>query len=259
MTHPTPSMPGRLAGQIALVTGGGSGIGQATAQLLAAEGATVIVTDLNEEAAHKTTGTILEAGGKAVAYRLDVTQETAWQDLMGRLEHDFARLDLVVNSAGVAFGKPLVDMNLAEWRRVLAVNLDGVFLGTQAAVRAMRPHDRGSIVNIASILGLRVAGGVTPYAISKAGVIQMTKSLALEWARYGIRVNAIAPGYIETDFNRDFFASQPGQALIRRIPQRRLGEAQELDGVLLLLASGAGSYMTGSVIAVDGGHLVSGL
>jgi NAD(P)-dependent dehydrogenase (short-subunit alcohol dehydrogenase family) len=117
----------------------------------------------------------------------------------------------------------------------------------------------GSIVNIASILGLRVAGGVAPYAISKAGVVQMTKALALEWARHRIRVNALAPGYIETELNDEFFASDAGKALIRRIPQRRLGEATELDGPLLLLASDAGSYMTGSVLAVDGGHLVSGL
>ena len=117
----------------------------------------------------------------------------------------------------------------------------------------------GSIINIASILGLRVAGGVSAYAISKAGVIQMTKALALEWARHGIRINALAPGYIETELNRDFFASEPGHALIRRIPQRRLGKPAELDGALLLLASDAGSYMTGSVIAIDGGHLVSGL
>jgi NAD(P)-dependent dehydrogenase (short-subunit alcohol dehydrogenase family) len=153
-----------------------------------------------------------------------------------------------------------LDVAEADWSSVIDTNLKGAWLVAQHAARRMVHHDTGgSIVNIASILGLRVAGGVAPYAISKAGVVQMTKALALEWARHRIRVNALAPGYIETDLNEAFFASDAGKALIRRIPQRRLGEARELDGALLLLASDAGSYMTGSVIAVDGGHLVSGL
>ena len=130
----------------------------------------------------------------------------------------------------------------------------------QAVARGMKAAGRGgSIVNIASILGHRVAGNLSAYTASKAGVLQLTKALALEWAREGIRVNALCPGYIETDINREFFASEPGQQLIRRIPQRRLGKPAELDGALLLLASAAGSYITGSSIEVDGGHLVSSL
>ena len=147
-----------------------------------------------------------------------------------------------------------------NWDSVVNTNLKGVWLVAQAAARRMIENKvKGSIVNIASILGLRVAGAVAPYAISKAGVIQMTKALALEWARYGIRVNALAPGYFVTELNDDFFQSDAGQALIKRVPQRRLGQLSELDGPLLLLISNAGSFMTGSVVTVDGGHMVSGL
>jgi NAD(P)-dependent dehydrogenase (short-subunit alcohol dehydrogenase family) len=135
-----------------------------------------------------------------------------------------------------------------------------MFLVAQAAAKAMRAAGKpGSIINIASILGLRQAGAVLPYAVSKAGVIQMTKTLALELARFNIRVNALAPGYLETELNRDFWATQAGQALIKRIPQRRLGQLKDLDGPLLLLASDAARYITGAVLAVDGGHLVSSL
>ena len=170
------------------------------------------------------------------------------------------RSAILINNAGVTMTRAALDVAESDWAGVIDTNLKGAWLVAQQAARRMIHHaSGGSIVNIASILGLRVAGGVAPYAISKAAVVQMTKALALEWARYGIRVNALAPGYIETELNDAFFGSDAGKALIRRIPQRRLGEAKELDGPLLLLASDAGSYMTGSVIAVDGGHLVSGL
>ena len=142
----------------------------------------------------------------------------------------------------------------------MATNLRGGFLVAQAAGRMMRAQGRGgAIVNIASILGLRVAGQVAAYAASKAAVVQLTRAMAFELARHAIRVNALCPGYVETDLNRDFFAGEQGQALIRRIPQRRLGRLSDLDGPLLLLCSDAGAYMTGVALPVDGGHLVSSL
>ena len=142
----------------------------------------------------------------------------------------------------------------------MRVNLDGARTVALAVARRLVDAKKpGSIINVASVTGLRQAGAVTAYATSKAALIQMTKQHALEWARHGIRVNAIAPGYIETDLNRDFFATDAGRALIKRIPQRRLGHTEDLDGALLLLASSAGAYMTGTVVSVDGGHLVSSL
>jgi NAD(P)-dependent dehydrogenase (short-subunit alcohol dehydrogenase family) len=192
--------------------------------------------------------------------RMDVTSASSVEQAFADAEAQFGPVAIVINNAGVTMTRAALDVAENDWDSVIGTNLKGAWLVAQHAARRMIHHETGgSIVNIASILGLRVAGGVTPYAISKAGVVQMTKALALEWARHRIRVNALAPGYIETDLNDAFFGSDAGKALIRRIPQRRLGEARELDGPLLLLASDAGSYMTGGVIAVDGGHLVSGL
>jgi NAD(P)-dependent dehydrogenase (short-subunit alcohol dehydrogenase family) len=249
-----------LGGKHALVTGASSGLGRHFAGVLAAAGANVTAAARRESALADTVAAIQAAGGKAQAVRMDVTDETSIAQAFSQAEASFGPATIVINNAGITLTRSAVDVPQQDWSGVVDTNLKGTWLVAQQAARRMIDQSTGgSIVNIASILGLRVAGGVSSYAISKAGLIQMTKSLALEWARYRIRVNALAPGYIETDLNQDFFASEPGKALIRRIPQRRLGEARELDGPLLLLASDAGSYMTGSVVAVDGGHLVSGL
>ena len=169
-------------------------------------------------------------------------------------------IDIVINNAGVAQGGPALAMDEASWGDVIDTDLSGVFRVARAAGRAMvAAQQGGSIVNTASILGLRVSTYLAAYSAAKAGVVQLSRALALEWARYGIRVNAIAPGYIETGINRDFFAGEAGQRLIKRIPQRRLGQLEDLDGALLYLASDASRYVTGSVVAVDGGHMVSSL
>ncbi len=246
-----------LADRHALVTGASSGLGRHFAGVLAAAGARVTVAARREaELAH----TVKSIGVKAQSVRMDVTDAGSVGQAFAEAEARFGPVTILVNNAGVTVTLNALDITEATWSRVIDTNLKGCWLVAQQAARRMIDQGEGGcIVNIASILGLRVAGGIAPYAISKAGVVQMTKALALEWARHRIRVNALAPGYIETELNDDFFASEPGKALIRRIPQRRLGEARELDGPLLLLASDAGSYMTGSVLTVDGGHLVSGL
>jgi len=176
------------------------------------------------------------------------------------LHEGLGGIDVLINNAGVTRQAPALQQTLEDWDAVVNTNLRGAWLTAVAVAKLMIADGApGSIVNIASVLGLRVASQVAPYAVSKAGVVQMTKALALEWARYGIRVNALAPGYLRTDINDDFFAGEAGKKLISRVPQRRLGELSELDGPLLLLASDAASFMTGAVIPVDGGHLVNSL
>lgn len=250
-----------LTGKTALVTGASGGLGLHFAKFLAANGASVILTARRRAALDQACGEIRAAGGatggSAEALEMDVSNAelvtAAFASLPGPL-------DILINNAGVTATQRAQDLEEAVWDNILDTNLKGAFLVAQAAARGMKAAGRGgAMVNVASILGMRVAGSVSPYAASKAGLIHLTKALALEWARDKIRVNALCPGYIETDLNRDFFASEAGQTLIKRIPQRRLGKPEELDGALMLLCSDAGSYITGSVLAVDGGHLVSSL
>lgn len=242
-----------LKGRKALVTGASSGLGAHFAQVLAAQGAEVTLGARRLAELQGVCEKITNIGGRAKAVRLDVTDAASVAEVCAE------PFDIVVNNAGISAAGPAMDYSEADWDRTMNINLKGAFLVSQAAAQKMKDNGGGSIINIASILGLRVAGAVAAYATSKAALVQMTKATALEWARYGIRVNALCPGYIETPLNADFFATDAGQALIKRIPQRRLGRLQDLDGPLLLLASDAGAYMTGSEIAVDGGHLVSSL
>ena len=249
----------QLEGKTALVTGASSGLGRHFARLLAREGARVVVAARRVDALTALSDEIGRQGGNCIPVAMDVTDPDSVAAAFQQIERDLAApLSILVNNAGVAHTRAALDLSATEWAQVLQPNLTGAFLVAQQAARMMR-GEGGTIVNIASILGERVSKGLAAYAASKAGLIQLTKALALEWAAFDIRVNALAPGYIETDLNRDFFASDAGQRLISRIPQKRLGQMHDLDGPLLLLCSDQSRYMTGAVIAVDGGHLVSGL
>jgi 3-oxoacyl-[acyl-carrier protein] reductase len=247
-----------LKGEVALVTGASSGLGARFAQVLAANGASVVLVARRLDRLDALRNKIEESGGRAVAVEADVLDRAAMTRAFERAEKAFGTVTILVNNAGVAHAHRAVDLTQEEWRRVLGTNLDAVFFWAQEAARRMLAAGRkGSIVNIASVLGFGVAKGVAAYATAKAGVIQLTKALALELAFKGVRVNAIAPGWFVTEINRDFLMSEQGANVKREIPAGRFGEDGDLDGALLLLASNAGAYISGAAIVVDGGKLVA--
>jgi 3-oxoacyl-[acyl-carrier protein] reductase len=247
-----------LAGKVALVTGASSGLGVRFAEVLAENGASVVLVARRAERLKTLQGKIEKSGGKALAVEADVADRTAMQAAFDAAEKTFGTVTVLVNNAGVAHAGRAVDMPEAEWRRVLSTNLDAVFYWAQEASRRMLAAGAtGAIVNIASVLGFGVDKGVVAYATAKAGVIQLTKALALELAFKGIRVNAIAPGWIATELNRDYMQSERGAKLKREIPIGRFGEERDLDGPLLLLVSDAGRFVTGATIVVDGGQMVA--
>jgi NAD(P)-dependent dehydrogenase (short-subunit alcohol dehydrogenase family) len=249
-----------LQGRTALVTGASSGIGRHMAKTLAQAGAHVIVAARRVDKLQTLVDEIKASGSQACAVSLDVTRAESVKACFDQIEALGFVADVIISNAGTTVAKPALDHTEQDWDNVIDTNLKGCWMvDTEAARRLVKHKKKGSIINISSILGERVAGAVVAYATSKAGVIQFTKALALEFARYGIRVNAILPGYVVTDLNSDFLASEAGKKLESRIPFRRFCLMEDLDGPLLLLASDASQAMTGTTLPVDWGHLVSSL
>jgi 3-oxoacyl-[acyl-carrier protein] reductase len=246
-----------LAGKVALVTGASSGLGVRFAEILAANGAAVVLVARRADRLDAVKVRIEQSGGRAIAVEADVRDRAGMQAAFDAAERVFGTVTILVNNAGIVHSGRAIDLAEEDWRRVLATNLDAVFYWAQEAARRMLAAGTGgAIVNIASVLGFSPDKGVAAYATAKAGVVQLTKALALELSFKGIRVNAIAPGWIVTEINRDYLAG-PGAAMKRQIPMGRFGDVNDLDGPLLLLVSDAGRYMTGATIVADGGQLAA--
>jgi len=247
-----------LKGRVALVTGASSGLGVRFAEVLAREGASVALVARRTDRLAAMKARIEHAGGRAIAIGADVLDRKAMTRAFDEAEKAFGTVTILVNNAGVAHSGRAVELSEAEWRRVVGTDLDAVFFWAQEAARRMLAAGKGgAIVNVASVLGFGVSKGTAAYAVARAGVIQLTKALGLGRAFKGARVNAIAPGWIVTDLNRDYLMSEQGAAITREIPVGRFGEERDLDGALLLLASDAGRFITGATVVVDGGQMVA--
>lgn len=246
-----------VSNEVILVTGASQGLGRQFARVLAARGAAIVLAARQIDKLQSLEQEIKDGGGRAVAVRMDVTDLGSMAAALDQAEAALGPITVLINNAGVATEKLAVDTSEADWDKVIGANLKGAyFLATEVARRMIARQQGGNIVNIASVLGQSVLKFVSPYAISKAGIIQATKAMALELASSRIRVNALAPGYIDTDINRDLWSTPAGEKLLKSIPQRRIGHESDLDGAILLLASNASRYMTGSVVTVDGGFLL---
>ena len=247
-----------LSGKTALVTGASGGLGRHFAMTLAGAGATVVVAARRTDKLAETVGAIADGGGTAHAVPMDVTERDSIKAAFDAAEAAAGTVGVIVNNAGIVDREMALEVSQEHWDSVIATNLSGVWaVAQEAAQRMVAAESGGAIVNIASLLAKRVSKGIMPYTVSKAGVAHLTRSLAVEWAAHGIRVNALAPGYFETDLNRDYLRSEATQPMLGRIPAGRVGDKSELEGPLLLLASDAGAYMTGVVLSVDGGHAVN--
>jgi NAD(P)-dependent dehydrogenase (short-subunit alcohol dehydrogenase family) len=244
-----------LSGRVALVTGASSGLGRHFALTLARAGASVAIAARRSEKLEALSEELSVEGDRGLPLRMDVTDRSAIEAAFAHAQTELGTPTIIVNNAGVTIDAPSLEQSEADWDRVVDTDLKGAWMvACEAARRLIEAEKGGSIINIASILGLRGSARLAAYGAAKAGLVNLTSTLAAEWARHDIRVNALCPGYIVTDLNRDFLEGPGGEKLKKRVPQRRFGHVQDLDGPLLLLASDASRWMTGSALVVDGGH-----
>ncbi|MBS0526280.1 MAG: glucose 1-dehydrogenase [Proteobacteria bacterium] len=261
-------MAGLLAGKGAIVTGGASGIGEACSETLAREGASVLITDIDDLRGREIVVRITKAGGKALYLRHDVRDEAAWPGVIAEAEKRFGRLDIMVANAGIGIMAPIAEMTLADWQRQQAINLDGVFLSIKHAIPALKKQGGGSIVLMSSIAGLRGSPGLAAYSATKGGVRLLAKSVALEHAEDNIRCNSVHPGIIATPIwekiptgaagNRSNAPIDPRERAAAVVPLTRVGEAQDIANGVLFLCSDAANYMTGQELVIDGGMTAGG-
>ena len=243
-----------VAGKVAIVTGATRGIGQAIALAYATAGIKVVVVSRSAADCERAVQVIRESGGEAMAAPCDVTRIEEFRLLVGRVVEHWGKLDIMMNNAGTAITRRAIELSEEEWDRVVNLDLKSVFFCAQAAARVMSPRKSGKIINIASILGLVGGNGLIPYCAAKGGVVNLTRALASEWARYGIQVNCLCPGYVITDINREKLGDEKAQApLLAKTPAGRLGQVEDMTGAALFLASSAADYMTGQALTVDGG------
>lgn len=246
-------------GKVALVTGASSGLGARFAKILAEAGAQVVLAARRVDRLKELRAEIESNGGAAHLVALDVTDYASIKSAIAHAETEAGPIDILINNSGVSSTQRLVDVTPEDYRYVMDTNLQGAFFVAQEAAKRMILRAKGDptrqhrIINIASVAGLRVLSQIGVYCMSKAGVVQMTKAMALEWGRHGINVNAICPGYIETEINREYFQSEGGQKLIDMLPRKRIGHPEDLDGLLLLLSADESRFINGAIITADDG------
>ena len=248
-----------LEGDIALVTGASRGLGRRFACVLANMGAKVVLAARNKEKLNETKNIIIASGGDCCIIEMDVTKEKSIHAGFEEAKEKLGNVNILINNAGIAIAKSSINTSMDDWNSVINTNLNAVFACSKVFAKNLIDRNLpGKIINISSIASEIVLGKyLSSYCSSKAAVSHLTRTLAFEYAEFGIQVNAIAPGYILTDLNKNFFDTEDGKAMVKKIPLKRLGNADELDGVLLLLCSSAGSFITGSVMRVDGGHVIA--